>query len=119
MQKLNFQVTSYTHKSRKYSSYKGKVGKIAPNKIRRRFHTNIPHQKITTDTMEFEYYEIDSKGYMTMHKLHLNSFMNMCNGEILSHGINQKPSDPNKMNALKVAIEIISDCLYRRTFYSD
>lgn len=39
MQKLNLQVTSYTHKGRKYSSYKGKVGRTAPNRIRRRFHT--------------------------------------------------------------------------------
>lgn len=49
VQKLNLQVTSFTHKSRKYSSYKGKVGKIAPNRINRRFNTSVPHQKITTD----------------------------------------------------------------------
>ena len=45
MQKLNLQVTSFTRKSRKYSSYKGKVGTVAPNRIRRRFNTHIPHQK--------------------------------------------------------------------------
>lgn len=50
MQKLGLQVTSFTRKSRKYSSYKGKVGTVAPNRIRRRFNTPIPHQKITTDT---------------------------------------------------------------------
>ncbi len=55
VQKLGLQVTSFTHKSRKYSSYRGKVGKVAPNRINRRFHTNIPHQKITTDTTEFKY----------------------------------------------------------------
>ena len=53
MQKLSIQVTSYTRKSRRYNSYKGNIGKIAPNRIRRRFHTTIPHQKITTDTTEF------------------------------------------------------------------
>ena len=42
IQKLGLQVTSYTRKSRKYSSYKGKVGTVAPNRIRRRFNTNIP-----------------------------------------------------------------------------
>jgi len=52
MQKLNLQVFSFTRKSRKYSSYKGKVGTVAPNRIRRRFKTPIPHQKITTDTMK-------------------------------------------------------------------
>lgn len=45
MQKLGVQVTSFTRKSRKYSSYKGKVGTVAPNRIRRRFNTHIPHQK--------------------------------------------------------------------------
>lgn len=63
MQKLGLQVTSFTRKSRKYSSYKGQVGTVAPNRIRRRFKTHIPHQKITTDTTEFKYYEIDAKPY--------------------------------------------------------
>ena len=70
MQKLGLQVTSYTRKSRKYSSYKGKIGTIAPNRIRRRFHTKILHQKITTDTTEFKYYEVDSKGHMTCILIH-------------------------------------------------
>ena len=65
VQKLGLQVTSYTRKSRKYSSYRGKVGIVAPNRIRRRFRTHIPHQKITTDTSEFKYYEVDEKGHMT------------------------------------------------------
>ena len=33
IQKLGLQVTSFTRKSRKYSSYKGNVGKVAPNRI--------------------------------------------------------------------------------------
>ncbi len=119
MHKLNLQVISYTRKSRKYSSYKGKVGTVAPNRIRRRFHTNIPHQKITTDTTEFKYYEIDPKSYMTVHKLYLDSFMDMCNGEILSYGIDKNPSVKNVMDALNGAIDITSDCPCRRTFHSE
>ena len=119
MQKLNLQVTSFTRKSRKYSSYKGRVGTVAPNRIRRRFHTHIPHQKITTDTTEFKYYEVDSKGHMTMRKLYLDPFMDMCNGEILSFGIDKRPSAANVMRALNEAIEITADCPYRRTFHSD
>ena len=61
IQKLGLQVTSFTRKSRKYNSYKGKIGKTAKNRIRRRFNTNIPHQKITTDTTEFKYYEVKWK----------------------------------------------------------
>ena len=119
MQKYKLQVTSFTRKSRKYSSYKGKVGTVAPNRIRRRFKTHIPHQKITTDTTEFKYYEVDAKGHMTTHKLYLDPFMDMCNGEILSYGIDKKPSAKNVMDALDKAIEITSDCPYRRTFHSD
>ena len=92
MQKLVLQVTSFTRKSRKYSSYKGKVGTVTPNRIRRRFNTCIPHQKITTDTTEFKYYEINAIGQMTMRKLYLDPFMDMCNGEIISYGIDKNPS---------------------------
>lgn len=63
IQKLNLQVTKFTRKSRKYYSYKGTIGKVAPNRIRRRFNTFIVHQKITTDTSEFKYYECDMVTY--------------------------------------------------------
>ena len=119
MQKLNLQVKSFTRKSRKYSSYRGKIGKVAPNRICRRFNTPIPHQKITTDTTEFKYYEIDSKGHMSIHKLYLDPFMDMCNSEIISFGIDNHPSAISVMTALNETIEITSDCPYRRTFHSD
>ena len=45
VQKLSLQVKSYTRKSRKYSSYKGVVGRIAKNRVDRRFNTSIVHQK--------------------------------------------------------------------------
>lgn len=45
--------------------------------------------------------------------------MDMCNGEILSYGIDKKPSAKNVMDALEKAIEVTSDCPYRRTFHSD
>ena len=118
-QKRNLQVTSFTRKSRRYSSYKGKIGKVAPNRIHRRFQTHIPHQKVTTDTTEFKYYEVDAKGHMTMHKLYLDPFMDMCNGEILSYSIDKRPSAQNVINALNEAIETTSDCPFRRTFHSD
>lgn len=119
IQDLGLQVTSFTRKSRKYSSYRGKVGKVAPNRIHRRFQASIPHQKITTDTTEFKYYKVDDKGRMTIHKLYLDPFMDMYNSEILSYGISMRPSAENVMTALNQAIEITSDCHYRRTFHSD
>ena len=119
VQKLGIQVQSFTRKSRKYSSYKGKVGKVSPNRIHRRFETHIPHQKITTDTSEFKYYEIDEKGRMVIKKLYLDPFMDLCNREIVSYGISKQPSAESIMKALNEAIEITSDCQYRRIFHSD
>ena len=50
VQELGIQVRSYGRKYKKYNSYKGTIGKIKKNRINRRFETNIPYQKITTDT---------------------------------------------------------------------
>lgn len=64
VQRLGLQVTAFTRRSRKYYSYKGTVGKVAPNRLKRRFDTCIPHQKITTDTTEFKYYQLDEQGHL-------------------------------------------------------
>jgi transposase InsO family protein len=45
--------------------------------------------------------------------------MDMFNSEIISYGISQKPSAVSIMTALNEAIEITSDCPFRRTFHSD
>ena len=119
LQKLELQATSFTRKSRRYSSYKGKIGKVAPNRIHRRFNTHILHQKITTDTTEFKYYELDEKGRMNINKRYLDPFMDMCSGEILIYSISKQASVIEIMTALKEAIDINSDCPYRRTFHSD
>lgn len=117
--KLGIQVTSFTRKSRKYSTYKGRVGIVAPNRIHRRFNTNIPHQKITTDTSEFKYYETDDRGRTVIKKLYLDPFMDMYNLEIISYRISKQPNGEVIMSGLKEAIDKTSDCKYRRTFHSD
>ena len=38
---------------KKYRSYKGEAGKIAPNIIKRDFSTDRPNEKWTTDLTEF------------------------------------------------------------------
>lgn len=119
MQKFHLQVTSFTRKSRKHSTDRGKVGKIAPNRINRRFNSTVPHQKITTDTSEFKYYEIDAKGNVSVGKLYFDPFLDMFNSEIISYSISHKPSGENIMNALEGAIKVTSDCPYRRTYHSD
>lgn len=119
MKELMLQVTSFSRKSRKYSSYKGTVGIIAPNRINRRFDTSIPHQKITTDTTEFKYYEQDQSGNLQIKKLYLDPFMDMYNKEIINYKITKQPNGVTIMEALADAIEVTNDCQFRRTFHSD
>ena len=119
IQKLGLQVKSFTRKTRKYNSYKGKIGKTAKNRIKRRFNTNIPHQKITTDTTEFKYYEVSKRGKLVVKKLYLDPFMDMYNGEIISYSISESPSAKNIMDALEKAIKVTAKSPYRRTFHSD
>lgn len=119
VQKLGLQVKAFSHKSRKYSSYKGTVGRIAPNRLRRRFDTCIPHQKITTDTTEFKYYEMDTNGNILTRKAYLDPFLDLYNREIISFSITKRPSSQGIMSALDKAIAITSDCPYRRTFHSN
>lgn len=114
MKKLGLRVTSFWRKSRKYNSYKGKVGKVAKNKLHRRFYTSVPHQKVTTDTTEFKYYEngVQKKAY-------LNPFMDLFNNEILSFEVSQQPTYQAISSALTKVLNLTSDCPYRRTFHSD
>jgi transposase InsO family protein len=119
VQKLGIQVTSFVRKSRKYSSYKGKVGEIAPNRLNRRFETNIAYKKITTDTTEFKYYEMNDQGTLVIKKLYFDPFMDLSSREIISYGISERPSAQSIMRALSEAIEVTSKCKYRRTFHSD
>ncbi|MDU4759589.1 MAG: IS3 family transposase [Veillonella sp.] len=119
MQKFNLQVIAFSRKSRKYNSYKGVRGRIAPNRIKRRFHCNQPHQKITTDTTEFKYYELDANGALKVRKLYLDPFMDLYNLEIISFSISPTPSAESILSAQQQAIEKTADAKYRRTFHSD
>jgi len=119
VQKLGLQVISFKRKNRKYNSYRGTTGKNSTNRINRRFKTNILHQKITTDTTEFKYYEKDTKGRIVIKKIYLDPFMDLYNLEILSYRLGPKPTAKNIMDALNEAIIKTSDCKYRRTFHSD
>lgn len=119
VQKLKLQVTNFARKSRKYYSYKGRVGKVAPNRLKRRFNTSVVHQKITTDTSEFKYYEYNESGNMQVKKLYLNPFLDMFNGEIISYSITSSPTLEAITIPLEEAISKTSDCKFKRIFHSD
>lgn len=67
---------------KKYRSYKGQIGKIAPNLIQRDFKADKPNQKWTTDITEFSLFGT---------KLYLSPILDMFNGEIVSYNISEHP----------------------------
>ena len=52
MNELN--IKGKQHKNGKYHSYKGEVGKIADNLLKRDFTATKPFEKLTTDVTEFK-----------------------------------------------------------------
>lgn len=119
MNDLNINVTSYTRKSRKYYSYRGEIGKIAPNVLNRQFESNVPHEKIVTDTTEFKYETINENGNKEVKKCYLDPFMDLYNREIVSYSIDRRPSSNNVLSALMGAIIATNDCKKQRIFHSD
>ncbi len=85
---------------KKYRSYKGQVGKIAPNLIQRDFHATAPNQKWTTDITEFALFG---------KKLYLSPILDMYNGEIISYNISKHPVLGQVMAMLDDAFDKIPD----------
>ena len=102
-----------------FDENKGTVGYDEKNRLHRRFYTSVPHQKLTTDTSEFKYYERDQSRKIQIKKLYLDPFLDLFNGEILSYRISKQPNAKAILEAQKEAIDKTQDCPYRRTFHSD
>lgn len=119
VQKLKLQVTSFSRKSRKYSSYKGTIGKVADNKINRNFKIEKAYTCITTDTTEFKYLEKDKNGNYQVKKLYLNPYLDMFNSEIISFEISKQPNLDPILKALDKAIEVTNSNKEERIFHSD
>jgi len=67
---------------KKYRSYRGQVGKVAPNLIERNFDASRPNEKWVTDVTEFK---VDGQ------KLYLSPVMDLFNGEILAYATARRP----------------------------
>lgn len=69
-------------KIKKYKSYKGQVGRTAPNLLNRKFKAKRARHKLVTDVTEFK---------ATGKKLFLSPVMDLYNGEILAWEIATRP----------------------------
>ena len=67
---------------KRYRSYKGQVGKIAPNLLNRDFKADRPHEKLVTDVTEFSLFGT---------KLYLSPVLDLYNGELIHFTIYQRP----------------------------
>ena len=67
----------------KFHSYKGEVGKTAPNIIDRDFTAERPYQKLATDVTQMT---------ISGRKIYLSPILDMCDGEILAYSITEKPN---------------------------
>jgi transposase InsO family protein len=67
---------------KKYSSYKGEVGKTAPNLIERDFSTTSPNQKWVTDVTEF---------HLFGQKIYLSPILDLHSQDIVSYTIFDRP----------------------------
>ena len=85
---------------KKYRSYKGEVGKIAPNLLNRNFHADKPNQKWVTDVTEFSLFG---------EKLYLSSILDLHSSDLVSYTISSRPVLSMVTTMLEKAFEKIPD----------
>ena len=85
---------------KKYHSYKGEVGKTAPNLLNRDFHAEKPNQKWVTDVTEFSLFG---------EKLYLSPILDLCSSDLVSYTISDRPVLSMVTSMLDKAFEQIPD----------
>ncbi len=83
---------------KKYRSYKGQQGKIAPNILQRNFKAVAPNQKWATDITEFN---------VSGNKLYLSPIIDLYNQEIISYELTERPVFNQVVTMLKKAFKKI------------
>lgn len=85
---------------KKYKSYKGEQGKIAPNVLERNFKAAAPNQKWATDITEFN---VSGK------KLYLSPIIDLFNQEIISYELSERPVFNQVVTMLKKAFKKVPE----------
>lgn len=83
---------------KKYRSYRGEIGSIAPNLLKRNFISKQPCRKWATDITEFK---VKDK------KLYLSPVIELFNGEIISYSISESPNFKQVSDMLNQAFKKI------------
>ena len=103
--------TKFKTRSRKYSSYKGQIGKVANNLVNRRFKASKPNELWLTDVTEFRI-----KGQEK--KLYLSSILDIFNSEVISYTLSNHPTINLTNEMLEKALDKNKD-IKNLTIHSD
>jgi putative transposase len=87
-------------KQKKYRSYRGEVGTVAPNLLDRDFKAQKPNSKWVTDITEFK---------LLGQKVYLSPILDLFNGEIISHTVSDSPNFRQVTDMLKSAFLKVPD----------
>jgi Transposase and inactivated derivatives len=87
-------------RTKKYRSYRGEVGKIAPNLLNRDFKAEKPNLKWVTDVTEFNLFG---------QKLYLSPILDLCSRDIVSYSISERPVFSMISSMLDKAFATITD----------
>ena len=74
--------TCHVRRRKKYKSYRGEIGKAAPNVLARNFHATQPSKKWVTDVTEF---------YVLGQKQYLSPVIDLFNREVISYELAPSP----------------------------
>ena len=85
---------------KKYKSYKGEVGKIAPNLLEQNFKADAPNQKWVTDVTEFSVFG---------QKIYLSPILDLCSSDVISYAISDRPILSMALSMLEMAFDQIED----------
>ena len=96
-------------KNDKYHSYKGTVGKIADNILKRDFKSDKPFKKLTTDVTQFK---------IGNEKVYLSPVLDLYNREIVSYSISTSPNLQQIRDMLDGLFDKLPDDA-RPVFHSD
>jgi transposase InsO family protein len=114
MKEHNWLSTYNNRGKRKYNSYRGTIGTIAPNRIHRRFITDRPYQKLVADVSEFRF-----GGMSQSERVYLEPIMDMFSGEILAYAISDHPTVEFALKPLEEALSKLPKLNYRTTVHTD
>lgn len=100
MREINVLCTKFNSRRKKYSSYKGTIGKIAPNTVNRKFKANAPGRLWLTDGTEF-------RRSGSEQKIYLSPILDIYNDEIISFSISNRPTTKLTNRCLEEALDTL------------